>query len=100
MDNLKDIYEKYQLRCKMEKILNISKLTCELFDNIELQNIIFLNGPYKDENIYKYLNKYFNYCALFPTSIFCRIIDSLNNYYKKTPNNEIINKYIEDIKLI
>ena len=100
MDNLKDIYEKYQLTQKMKKILNISKLTCDLFDNKQLQTITFINGSCINENIHQYLNKYFNCSPIFPTSIFCRIIDSLNDYYKKNPNNKIINKYIEDIKLI
>ena len=100
MENLKEIYEKYQLTNKMKKILNISKLTCDLFDNKELQTIKFIDGACINENIYQYLNKYFNCCPIFPTSIYHRIIDSLNDYYKKNSNKEIINKYIEDIKLI
>ena len=98
MEDIKSIYEKNQLTHNLTNLLNISQLTFDLFYNEELKNIKFLEGPCKNEYIYKYLNKYFTCCCIYPTSIYFRIINSLNDYYKKHPNNENINKYIYDLK--
>lgn len=100
MEELKNIYEKKQLTHNLAKLLNISRLTFDLFDNDELKNIKFVEGPCKNMFIHNYINKYFSSCSIYPTSIYCRIINSLNDYYKKNLNNDNINKYINDIKEI
>tara|TARA_B100001094_G_C18133073_1_gene773405 strand:- start:184 stop:486 length:303 start_codon:yes stop_codon:yes gene_type:complete len=97
MENLKKKYEKNQLLKNIEKLLFITNLTCNLFGNKELENLEFINGPCYKEKIYIYLDKHFNCCNLFPTSIYFRIIDSLSIYYKNNPNSIIINKYILDV---
>ena len=65
------IYEKIQYKKKIEKLIYITNLTQHLFDNIENNQILFNNGPYKNECIKSYLDKHFNISAcILPTSIF------------------------------
>ena len=94
------IYEKIQYKKKIEKLIYITNLTQYLFDNIEQNQLLFNNGHYKNECIKSFLDKHFNTSAcILPTSIFKKIIESLEEYrlINCNINTNLINNYFNNI---
>ena len=92
MEDVIKIYEKIQIKRKIEKLIYITNLTQDFFYNIKKNDILFINGPYKNGCIKSFLDKHFNVSAcILPTNIFKIIIESLEYYKQININNNNIN---------